>query len=113
MKLYVPDRGDIVRINFSPQIGRERAHQRPALILSLQSYNAAAGLAIAVPITSKAPGYRFEVALPTTLETQGVILSDQLKSVDWRARTAVFEERAPDSIIDEVSARVAALLALR
>lgn len=102
-----------MRIDFSPQIGREQARRRPALILSVQSYNAAVGLAVVAPITSKVKGYRFEVALPETLGTQGVVLSDQLKSLDWRARNISFEETVPDQVLDEVTARVAALLAIR
>lgn len=113
VKSYVPERGHIVRINFSPQMGREQAHRRPALVLSVNSYNAVVGLAVVAPITSKAKGYRFEVVLPPTLGTQGVILSDQLRSIDWRARNAAFEETAPDEVIDEVYARVAALLGSR
>ena len=109
---YVPDRGDIVYINFSPQSGHEQANRRPALVLSPILYNAAAGLAVVVPITSRVRGQRFEVALPASLATRGVILSDHLKSMDWHARKAIFKETAPDAIVDEVIARVAALLQL-
>jgi mRNA interferase MazF len=110
---YIPDRGDIVRMSFSPQAGHEQANRRPALVLSPKSYNGTVGLVIVVPITSKMKGYRFEVALPTSLETQGAVLSDQLENLDWRARDAVFEETAPEAVLDEVTARVAALLAIR
>jgi mRNA interferase MazF len=113
VKDYVPQRGDIVRINFSPQAGREQAHRRPGLILSVQSYNAAVGLAVVAPITSKAKGYHFEVVLPPALGVRGVILSDQLKNLDWRSRKAVFEETAPEAVMDEVTARIIALLGLR
>lgn len=99
VKSYVPNRGDIVRID-----------GRPALILSPSAYNGPVGLALLVPITSKVKGYSFEVALPEPLETQGVILSDQIKSFDWRARDAVFEETVPETLMDEVIARIAALL---
>jgi mRNA interferase MazF len=112
VKPYVPERGDIVHIDFSPQTGHEQAKRRPALVLSPSAYNGIVGLALFVPITSKVKGYSFEVTIPELLETQGVILSDQIKSFDWRARNAVFEETVPEAVMDEVTARIAALLRL-
>lgn len=109
---YIPERGDIAFIDFSPQLGHEHAKRRPALFLSPSAYNGIVGLAVVVPISTKVKGYSFEVALPASLATRGVILADQLKSFDWRARNAVFEESVPASVLDEVNARVAALLTL-
>lgn len=109
---YVPERGDIIYIDFSPQAGREQANRRPALVLSPSTYNSRVGLLVAVPITSNAKGYPFEVALPPTLETHGVALSDHVKSLDWRVRNAQFTETVPDTVVDEVTARIAALLRL-
>ncbi|HTG17989.1 MAG TPA: endoribonuclease MazF, partial [Blastocatellia bacterium] len=83
---YSPDRGDIVWIDFSPQAGHEQAGRRPALVVSPGAYNKKVGLAILCPITSQVKGYPFEVALPDDLPIQGVVLSDQAKSLDWRAR---------------------------
>jgi len=83
---YVPDRGDIVFIQFNPQSGREQAGRRPALILSPASYNKKVGLALICPITNKEKGYPFESKLPEDLEVQGVVLSDHVKSLDWKAR---------------------------
>ncbi len=86
---YVPDRADIIKINFDPQAGREQAGWRPALVLSPAAYNKI-GLAIVVPITNQVKGYPFEVPVPAGLTTTGVILSDAVKSVDWKARNAGF-----------------------
>ncbi|MBU0710737.1 endoribonuclease MazF [bacterium] len=85
---YIPDRGDIVWLNFSPQRGHEQAGQRPAFVLSPKSYNAKVGLALFLPITTKSKGYPFEVELPANLPVSGVILCDQLKSPDWQRRQA-------------------------
>lgn len=110
MSEYVPSRADIVWLDFTPNAGHEQANRRPALVLSRQSYNAASGLALLVPITAKAKGYRFEVPLREQFQTRGVILSDHVHSFDWRARNAEFIEVLPDALLDEVLARIAALL---
>ena len=107
---YIPDRGDIVKINFDPQAGREQARRRPAIILSPMPYNQKTGLAILCPITNQIKGYPFEVPLPEEMKTIGVILSDHIKSLDWKARDAVFIETVPDELIDEVRAKIEVLL---
>src|SRR5260370_6105735 len=83
-KAYVPDVGEFVWLNFMPQAGREQAGRRPALVLSPRTYNDKASLAVVCPITSRAQGYPFDVALPKGLMIAGVVLADHLKSVDWR-----------------------------
>ena len=83
---YVPARGDVVWITFNPQAGHEQAGRRPALVLSPSSYNRKVGLAILCPITSQVKGYPFEVTIPAGSNLGGVILSDQVKSLDWRIR---------------------------
>ncbi len=110
MRSYVPARGDIAWIDFSPHAGHEQANRRPALVLSPKEYNAASGLAVACPISSNGKGYRFEVTLPATIETHGVVISDHVRSVDWRARKAEFKEPAPAEVVFEVLARIATLL---
>ena len=85
---YVPARGDVVWLSFTPQTGHEEAGRRPALVLSPASYNGRVGVAIFCPITTRVKGYPFEVRMPAGLEVSGVILSDQVKSLDWRAREA-------------------------
>jgi len=107
---YVPDRGDAVWLSFDPQAGREQAGRRPALVLSPAAYNAKTSLALVCPITSKAKGYPFESPLPAGSPLQGVILSDHVRSLDWRVRQAKFICSVPDSLLDDVLAKVAALL---
>jgi mRNA interferase MazF len=106
-----PDRGDVIWINMNPQAGHEQAGRRPALILSPASYNGKLGLALLCPITSRVKGYPFEVALPAELPVSGVILCDQVKSLDWRARRAEVVCRVPDGVVRETLARLMTLLA--
>lgn len=105
-----PERGDIVWLDFSPQAGSEQAGRRPALVLSPAAYNRKAGLALMCPITSRVKGYPFEVVLPRELETTGVVLTDQIKSVDWRVRHAARIESVSGLILDEVTARILTLV---
>jgi mRNA interferase MazF len=110
-KDYVPRRGDIVWVQMQPRVGHEQAGRRPALIVSPHAYNGKVGLALMCPITSRAKGYPFEVPLPADAEVTGVILSDQVKSLDWRARRAEFACQAPSSLVQEVQAKLHVLLA--
>ncbi len=87
---YCPQRGDIVWITFNPQAGHEPAGHRPALVLSPEAYNRKVGLALMCPITSQVKGYPFEVRLPAGCAVSGVVLADQVKNLDWKARRAIF-----------------------
>lgn len=107
---YVPDRGDVVWLAFSPQAGHEQAGRRPALVLSPARYNGRVGLALTCPVTRRRKGYPFEVELPPDLEIEGVALADQLRSLDWRAREAEFIGRAPEYVVKEIVGKVQALL---
>jgi mRNA interferase MazF len=107
---YVPDRGDVVWLQFNPQVGHEQAGRRPALVISPKPYNQKVGLALFCPITSSVKGYPFEVLLPETEEFSGAILSDQIKSLDWRVRQAKRISRAPKDVVSEVLAKIRALL---
>ena len=107
---YVPDRGDIVWLQFDPQAGHEQAGRRPAFVVSPRSYNRKVGLALFCPVTSRVKGYPFEVPLPTSGKARGAVLSDQLKSLDWRARKADRFDRASEAVILEVTARILALV---
>lgn len=107
---YIPERGDIVWIDFDPQAGHEQAGRRPALVLSPSSYNGKAGLAILCPITSQVKGYTFEVSIPSGLAVHGVVLADQARSLDWRARNASFICKLPSTTIVEVHKKLSALL---
>lgn len=99
---YVPGRGDIVWLTFNPRVGHEQAGHRPGLVMSPRVYNDKTGLALFCPITSRVKGYPFEVTLPAKSEITGVVLSDQIKSLDWRARRAAFAAQAPEKVVGEV-----------
>lgn len=107
---YTPKRGDAIWINFNPQTGREQAGRRPALVLSPSAYNIRVGLALICPITNQAKGYAFEVKIPERLKVKGVILSDHVKSADWRTREIEFICRLPESIVEEVIEKLSVLL---
>jgi len=106
----VPDRGDVVWIVLSPQAGHEQAGRRPALVLSPAAYNRKVGLALLCPITSQVKGYPFEVRLPRGLPVTGVILADQVKSLDWRARKAEVVCKVPEEVVQEVLLKLGTLL---
>lgn len=109
---YVPESGDIVMLDFDPQVGREQAKRRPALVLTDQRYNRASGLAVVCPLTSKRKPYPF--ALPITLnEVEGAVLVDQLKSLDWLGRGAKFYSKAEPGLVSKARQYIAVLLALR
>jgi mRNA interferase MazF len=107
---YVPVRGDLVWLEFTPQSGNEQAGRRPALVVSPKSYNQKVGLALFCPITSRIKGYPFEVLLPEGTGVSGVVLSDQLKSLDWRTRKATLIGRASAEVVAMVTARLLALV---
>jgi len=107
---YVPDRGDIVWLRFDPEAGREHAGRRPAVVLSPRAYNQRVGLALFCPITTRVKGYPFEVPLPARTKLEGVILSDQVKSLDWKARSASKLARVSRGVMEEVTKRVLALV---
>ena len=110
MPPYCPKRGDVVWIAFNPQAGHEQAGHRPALVLSPQSYNRKVGLAILCPLTTQVKGYPFEVRVPDGLKASGAILSDQVKSMDWRARKASLLCSLPDTTVRQVLNKVGTLL---
>ena len=107
---YVPQCGDVVWIALNPQTGHEQAGRRPAVVLSPRSYNSKTGLAIFCPITSQIKGYPFEVLLPAGMSISGAILSDQDKSLDWRARNAEFVSTLPAEVTLEVLQKLNTLL---
>jgi mRNA interferase MazF len=109
---YVPERGDAVWLDFDPQAGREQAGRRPALVLSPATYNRKSGMALVCPITSRAKGYPFESAIPEDLSIQGVVLSDHVRCLDWQKRRAKRIARVPEAFLQDVVAKVAALLGL-
>ena len=107
----VPDRGDAVWIEFNPQAGREQAGRWPAIVLSPAAYNGKVGLALLCPVTSQAKGYPFEVAIPDGLGVAGVILADQVKSLDWRRRNTTVVGVLPRQTVSAVLRKINLLLA--
>lgn len=110
-RTYVPECGDVVWVTLNPQAGREEAGRRAAVVVSPQSYNGKVGLAIFCPVTGQIKGYPFEVLIPAGLPATGAILSDQVKSLDWRARKAELICALPARSISEVLEKLATLLA--
>ena len=109
-RTYVPKCGDVVWITLNPQAGHEQAGRRPAVVLSPRDYNGKTGLAILCPITNQVKGYPFEVLLPEGLPVAGAILSDQVKTLDWRVRNAELICNLPAEIISEALEKLVALL---
>lgn len=106
---YIPDRGDLVWIDFNPQRGREQANKRPAVVLSPKAYNAKASLALVCPVTSHVKGYPFEVLIATS-KVSGAILADQIRSLDWHARPVSFIQSLPAEKIHELQEKIVMLI---
>jgi len=109
VKKYTPDKGDLVWLNFTPQSGHEQMGKRPALVLSPKEYNLKVGLAVFCPITSKEKGYPFEVRI-SNKKINGVVLSDQVKSLDWASRNAEFISKITDEELEEVLDKLKVLI---
>ena len=107
---YIPTRGDIVWLDFDPQAGHEQAGHRPALVISPKEYNEKVGLALFCPITSQTKKYPFEVVIPDYLNITGVILSDQLKSLDWKSRNAKLICKLPLDYVHDVIEKIKVLI---
>lgn len=108
-KDYVPNRGDLVWIDFNPQKGHEQKGLRPAIVISHKKYNEKTGLAVFCPITSKEKGYPFETKIKGKKIT-GVVLSDQIKSLDWKIRKAEFIEKTTEPIINEIIDKIKVII---
>jgi mRNA interferase MazF len=107
---YCPDAGDIIRIDFDPQVGREQAERRPALVLSPRLYNEKARLCVLCPIANQAKNYPFEVPLPDGHRVTGVVLADQIKSFSWEGRRAEFICAAPNGLLAKVRGMIKSLI---
>lgn len=106
----VPDRGDVVMVSFDPISGHEQAGFRPAVVLSPGLYNKASGLCLVCPVTTKIKGYPFEVALEGAKKTAGVVLADQVRSIDWQARKIKIVDRISPASLATILAKFKPLL---
>lgn len=111
-KKYVPNAGDIVWLDFDPQVGREQRGHRPAFVISSADYNRATGLMICCPMTTKVKGYPFEVEVVEAKQTS-VILVDQLKSLDWQSRGIKFKSRTTGDALEQAQLKLKALLQIK
>ena len=107
---YVPKRGDLIWLDFNPQAEHEQAGRRPALVISKDESNRKVGLLLACPVTRQKKGYPFEVRLPAGSPIAGVVLADQIRTLDWRARQADFIGRVDSNTLAEVIVRFSALI---
>jgi mRNA interferase MazF len=107
---FIPHRGDVVWIDMQLQAGHEQSGRRPAIVLSPKSYNGKVGLALLCPITNQIKGYPFEVIIPAGLKVAGVVLSDQVKSLDWKTRKAEFCDKVPEDVVLEILKKLETLL---
>lgn len=107
---YAPDRGEIVWLHFDPRAGHEQGGRRPAIVVSPVAYNRKAGLGLFCPITNRVKGYPYEVLLPDSLDVSGAVLSDQIRSLDWRARKATRICVAPTEVTESVLAKLNTLV---
>lgn len=108
---YVPQRGDLVWVTFDAPTGHEQQGRRPAVVVSPGAYNRKVGRAICCPVTGRSKGYPFEVLLPADLEIAGVILADQVRTLDWRARQATLIGALPADTVHELLQRLRTLIA--
>jgi mRNA interferase MazF len=106
--MAAPSRGDLVWIDFTPNAGHEQAGRRSALVLSPREYHQRTSFVVVCPITSTIKGYPFEVVLPVS----GAVLADQVKSIDRHARRIEFAGKVPDSVVQDVQARIGPSLGL-
>jgi len=107
---YIPNRGDIIWIDFDPTRGSEQAGTRPALVMTAESYNTRVGVVMVCPITNRTKGYPTEVALPEGLQVTGFVLANQMRPLDIRARPATYADSVDESIVEEVRELVVALI---
>ena len=110
MASYCPRQGDVVWLSFDPQAGHEQAGNRPALVISPDAYNRKTNLVLCCPITNQQKGYPFEVKIPQGIQVSGVVLSDQVKCLDWKARKAKFCCRLTPETFSEVVGKLSTLI---
>lgn len=110
MASYCPEKGEVVWLDLDPQAGHEQAGRRPVFVLSPKEYNSKTGLAMVCPVTNQIKNYPFEVLIPVGLKVKGAILSDHIKTLDWKARNSSKICRLPDSAFEQVKENIFAIL---
>ncbi len=110
MSLFIPDRGDVVYLDFNPQAGHEQSGRRPALVLSPRAFNERTGLAFLCPITNTIRGHSFEVRIPDKCGIKGAVLAHQIKSLDLAARRCEFGCKIPKDVLDATIGIISAIL---
>jgi mRNA interferase MazF len=108
-----PRRGDLIWINFNPQSGHEQAGRRPGIVLSPKTFNETTGFAVICPITNQQKGYPFEVEIPGGLSISGVILADQVKSLDWRSRKIDVADQAGEETVGQCTKLISKILQIK
>ena len=108
--MRTPERGDLIKLDFNNTQGHEQAGYRRAIVITPSSYNHTAGLAIVCAITNQKKGYPFEVDIPVGLKVTGVILSDQVRTIDWVARNIVIVDHAPQECVEHILENLSKLL---
>lgn len=108
--MYIPERGDVVWVNLRPRSGHEQSGRRPGIVISPGSYNRKVGLMLCCPITSKEKGYPFEVRLPQGLPVSGVVLADQVRSLDWKKRKVSLIGKVLERTTEELLGKLRTLL---
>ncbi len=108
--MRIPERGDLIKLDFDNTQGHEQSGYRRAIVITLSSYNRVAGLAVVCAITNQKKGYPFEVDIPEGLKVTGVILSDQIRTIDWVARNIIIVDHAPQECVEEIQKNLSKLL---
>ena len=101
--MYIPDKGDIIYLDFDPSAGKEIMKRRPAFVISRKAFNEHTGFAVVAPITNTIRNMRLEVVLPNETSIHGAVLVHQIKSLDFKNRQAEFKEKAPEATTDKVT----------
>jgi mRNA interferase MazF len=107
---YIPERGDLMWVDLSPTRGHEQSGRRPVLVLSPRAYNRKTGLCVVCVATRQRKGYAFEVAVDETPGQESIVLADHVRNIDWRTRRAERFRRVSAPVVDEVTARLSALI---
>jgi mRNA interferase MazF len=107
---YAPRRGDVIKLDFDPRAGHEQAERRPAIVLSPSEYNRRVGLVVVCPITNEEKGFPWEVKIPDNDFVSGVVLADQVKSLDWKDRRAEFLCTPEEGLLEDVVEKCVALI---